>query len=164
VTASLLTLLLGSLGYGVASAFIPILNAEAVVVAAAAGGTTLAALGVVGVTAGQTVGKVTIFLLVRKGVHHRFMRERPPRAARTPSGWRLRVRTWSERMLVHLDQPVVGGLVVLASAAGGIPPLAVVAVMAGLRRTPLAVFVVAVLVGRLARFAVLAWPVAAIAS
>jgi membrane protein YqaA with SNARE-associated domain len=36
--------------------------------------------------------------------------------------------------------------------------------MAGLRRTPLAVFVVAVLVGRLARFAVLAWPVAAIAS
>jgi len=36
--------------------------------------------------------------------------------------------------------------------------------MAGLRRTPLASFVVAVVVGRLARFAVLAWPVAVIAS
>jgi membrane protein YqaA with SNARE-associated domain len=164
VTASLLTLLLGSLGYGVASAFIPILNAEAVVLAAAAGGRTFAVLGVTGVTLGQAIGKVTIFLLVRKGVHHRFMRERPPRPDRTTSGWRLRLRTWSERMLVHLDQPVVGGLVVLASAAGGIPPLAVVAVMAGLRRTPLPAFVVAVLVGRLARFAVLAWPVAVIAS
>ena len=164
MTASLLTLLLGSLGYGVASAFIPILNAEAVVVAAAAGGRTLALVGVAGVTAGQTVGKVTIFLLVRKGVHHRFMRERGPRPPRSLSGWRLRVRTWSERMLVQLDRPVVGGLVVLASAAGGIPPLAVVAVMAGLRRTSLPVFVVAVLVGRLARFAVLAWPVAVIAS
>lgn len=164
MTASLLTLLLGSLGYGVASAFIPILNAEAFVVAAAAGGARLAVLGVAGVSVGQAVGKVAIFLLVRKGVHHRFLRERAPRAAPVRSGWRLRLRTWSDRLLVHLDRPLVGGLVVLTSAAGGIPPLAVVAVMAGLRRTPLPVFVAGVLVGRLARFAVLAWPVAAIAS
>ena len=164
MTASLLTLLLGSLGYGVASAFIPILNAEAFVVAAAAGGVTFAVLGVAGAAVGQTVGKVTIFLLVRRGVHHRFLRERPPRPRKTLTGWRLRLRTWSERLLLHLDRPVVGGLVVLASAAGGVPPLAVVAVMAGLRRTPLASFAIAVVVGRLARFAVLAWPVAVIAS
>jgi membrane protein YqaA with SNARE-associated domain len=54
--------------------------------------------------------------------------------------------------------------VVLVSAAAGLPPLAVVAVVAGLRRTPLVAFTVAVLVGRLARFGALAWPVVAIAS
>jgi membrane protein YqaA with SNARE-associated domain len=116
------------------------------------------------VSAGQAVGKVAIFVLVRKGVHQRFLRQRVRRPGRAPGGWRLRLRTWSERMLVQLDRPVVGGLVVLASAAGGVPPLAVVAVMAGLRRTPWPVFAVAVLVGRLARFAVLAWPVAVLAS
>lgn len=121
--------------------------------------------GVVGITLGQTAGKVAIFVLARKGVHRRFLRDRPPRAPRRPPrAWREGVRVWSDRLLLLLDRPWVGGLVVLVSSAVGVPPLAVVAVVAGLRRTPLATFGVAVFVGRLVRFAVLAWPVAAIAS
>jgi membrane protein YqaA with SNARE-associated domain len=165
VTAGLLTLLLGGLGYGIVSAFVPILNAEAFVLAASAGGAATASWGVVGVTLGQTAGKVAIFVLVRKGVHRRFVRERPPRPARAASSrWRRTLRSWSAWLLLQLDRPWVGGLVVFASASAGVPPLAVVAVVAGLRRTPLVVFTVAVLVGRLVRFAALAWPVAAIAS
>lgn len=165
MTAGLLTLLLGGLGYGILSAFIPLLNAEAFVLAAAAGGVATGSWGVVGVTLGQTVGKVAIFVLVRKGVHRRFLRERPARQARRPSSeWRRTLHAWSARQLFRLDQPWVGGLVVLVSASAGLPPLAVVAVVAGLRRTPLPVFTVAVLVGRAARFAAIAWPVAAIAS
>ncbi len=165
MTAGLLTLLLGGLGYGLVSAFIPLLNAEAFVVAAAAGGASAAWWGVAGVSLGQTIGKVAIFVMVRKGVHRKFLRERARRPARPPtSAWRLKLRDWSARLLLQLDRPLVGGLVVLVSASAGVPPLAVVAVVAGLRRTPVAVFTVAVLVGRAARFAAIAWPVAAIAS
>ena len=165
MTAGLITLLLGGLGYGIVSAFIPLLNAEAFVVAAAAGGESAAWWGVAGVSLGQTVGKVAIFVMVRKGVHRRFLRERRRRPAQQPSSaWRLKLRDWSARLLLHLDRTWVGGLVVLVSASAGVPPLAVVAVVAGLRRTPLAMFTVAVLLGRAARFAALSWPVAAIAS
>ncbi|TPG19016.1 hypothetical protein [Pedococcus bigeumensis] len=165
MTTALLYLALGGLGYGIVSAFIPLLNAEAFVVAAAAGGASAAVWGVAGASLGQTVGKVAIFVMVRKGVHRRFLRERRRRPAQQPtSAWRLRLRDWSARLLLQLDRPWVGGLVVLVSASAGLPPLAVVAVVAGLRRTPLAMFTVAVLLGRAARFAALAWPVAAIAS
>ena len=165
MTTEILSLLFGGLGYGFVSAFVPVVNAEAFVVAAAAGAAALAWWGVLGVTLGQTAGKVAIFLLARKGVHRRFLRARPKRPARPPAGgWRAAVHAWSSRLLLQLDRRWVGGLVVLVSAAGGVPPLAVVAVVAGLRRTPLVTFIVAVLVGRLARFAVVAWPVAAISS
>lgn len=165
MTAGLLTLLLGGLGYGLVSAFIPLLNAEAFVVAAAAGGPSAAWWGVLGVSLGQTAGKVAIFVMVRKGVPRRFLRERTRRPAKQPtSAWRLKVRDWSARLLLHLDRPWTGGLVVFVSAFAGVPPLAVVAVVAGLRRTTVVAFTVAVIVGRLARFGVLAWPVAAIAS
>jgi membrane protein YqaA with SNARE-associated domain len=165
VTTALVSLLFGGLGYGFVSAFIPIINAEAFVVAAAAGAASLAWWGVVGVTLGQTAGKVAIFVLARKGVHRRFLRARTPRPARQPARpWRARLNAWSSRLMLQLDRTWVGALVVLVSAAGGVPPLAVVAVVAGLRRTPLVTFAVAVLVGRLARFAALAWPVVAIAS
>jgi membrane protein YqaA with SNARE-associated domain len=163
VTTGLLTLLLGALGYGILSAFIPLLNAEAFVVAAAAGGASAAWWGVLGVSLGQTVGKVAIFVMVRRGVHRRFLRERPRRPAREPTrAWQLKVRDWSARLLLHLDRPWIGGLVVFVSASAGVPPLAVVAVVAGLRRTTVVAFTVAVVLGRLARFAVLAWPVVAI--
>lgn len=165
MTTGLLSLLLGGLGYGLVSAFVPIFNSEAFVLAAAATSVSAAWWGVAGITLGQTAGKVAIFVLARKGVHRRFLRDRPPRTPRKPPGpWRQRVRVWSDRLLLMLDRPWVGGLVVLVSAALGVPPLAVVAVVAGLRRTPLVAFSVAVFVGRLLRFAALAWPVAAITS
>jgi membrane protein YqaA with SNARE-associated domain len=164
VTTALGSLLFGGLGYGFLSAFLPILNAEAFVVAAAAGAAPLAWWGVLGVSLGQTAGKVAIFVLARKGVHRRFLRARPPRPPGQPSNaWRRRLQAWSTRLMLQLDRTWVGALVVLVSAAVGVPPLAVVAVVAGLRRTPLVPFTAAVLVGRLARFAALAWPVAAIA-
>lgn len=163
MTTGLLALLLGALGYGVLSALVPVVNAEAFVLAAAAGGTAPALTGVAGVTLGQTAGKVAIFMVVRKGIHSRFLPERAPRERRAVSGWRLRLREWSDRLLLQLERPWVGGGVVLTSAALGVPPLAVVAVLAGLRRTRLVVFVLAVVLGRLARFGVLALPVVAVA-
>jgi membrane protein YqaA with SNARE-associated domain len=49
---------------------------------------------------------------------------------------------------------------VLVSAAVGLPPLAAVSVLAGTARLRLPLFVAACLTGRLARFALIAWPVA----
>lgn len=165
MTTALVSLLLGGLGYGLVSAFVPLFNSEAFVLAAAASSLSAAWWGVLGITLGQTLGKVAIFVLARKGVHRQFIRERPPR----PQGkalppWRQQIQSWSARLLVQLDRRWVGGLVVFVSSTTGIPPLAVVSVMAGLRRTPVTAFTVAVFVGRLVRFAALAWPVAAIAS
>jgi membrane protein YqaA with SNARE-associated domain len=165
VTTGLLSLLLGGLGYGLVSAFVPLFNSEAFVVAAAASGVSAVWWGVVGLTLGQTAGKVVIFVLARKGVHRRFIRERPPRpAGKSLPPWRQRIQSWSARLLVQLDRRWVGGLVVFVSSTTGLPPLAVVSVMAGLRRTPATAFTVAVFAGRLVRFGVLAWPVAALAS
>lgn len=165
MTAALLSLLLGGLGYGLVSAFVPIFNSEAFVLAAAATSVSAVWWGVVGITLGQTAGKVVIFVLARKGVHRRFVRERLPRPEGTSlPQWRQRVQSWSARLLVQLDRRWVGGLVVFVSSMTGLPPLAVVSVMAGLRRTPLAAFTVAVFVGRLVRFGALAWPVAVLAS
>ena len=79
-----LVALLTSIGYGIISAIVPVINAEAYVVAsqvtAVAGAVPIA----VGIAVGQTAGKVAMFYAVREG-------------RQLPSSRRAARRAWLDR-------------------------------------------------------------------
>ncbi|MBM0202843.1 VTT domain-containing protein [Micromonospora sp. NPDC051227] len=143
-----------ALGYGVASALVPIVNAEAyAVVAGQRGGHALVA--VVALALGQTAGKLLLFESARRGsgrlAQKVAKRAKSGRATTRAARWVEPIRRWLSRRRTALPT-------VLASAAVGVPPLAVVSLAAGtagLRRWE---FAVACLSGRVIRFALLVLP------
>lgn len=144
-----------SLGYGFASAFIPVLNAEAYVGVYAVAAPVVAVLVVLAISVGQTIGKVVIFEAARGGKRRLSTREREPRQGSVAA----RIRRWNERLIRLLESPRGGAATVLISASVGLPPLAAVSVVAGASAHRRITFIVCCLVGRLARFAVVAAPV-----
>jgi membrane protein YqaA with SNARE-associated domain len=172
-------LLLGVMGAGTASGLIPVVNAEALLTAATAGRPHLWLGLAVSLTVGQCFAKVLIYLAAREGpqrlrpdgrlgrlVDHvrartrarGMVRTRRPRRPVLPG----RAVSWlrPERLVALLARPLPGTSVVLLSATVGLPPLAAVSVVAGTARLRLPLFVAGCLTGRLARFALIAWPVA----
>lgn len=139
------------LGYG--SALVPVINAEA---AALAGGAITSVPGALLVSfalaVGQTGGKVTIMYAIRAG------RRRAPAPPDPESVGRW--RRAGLRMLGWLDRRPTAVLVVLLSASLGIPPLLIIAGLAGAAKVKVADFVICCLVGRWVRFAAFALPVA----
>ncbi|MET8349104.1 MULTISPECIES: VTT domain-containing protein [unclassified Micromonospora] len=145
-----------ALGYGLASALVPVVNAEAyAVVAGQRGGHALVAVLALGL--GQTAGKLLLFEAARHGTGRLAQklahRSRSGRAAARAARWAGRIRRWLSRRRTAVPT-------VLVSATVGVPPLAVVSLAAGtagLRRWE---FAVACLLGRVIRFALLALPAA----
>lgn len=139
------------IGLGFGSALLPLINAEAYVLLVSAHRPTpaLLALTVLGLAAGQTLGKVLLFESGRRARLPNWLRGR--RKPREPSPRWARV---SELM----RRPRTGVPLVLASAAVGLPPLAVVSVVAGASGQRRATFAALCFAGRLMRFAVLAAP------
>ena len=135
----------------------PVVNAEAYVVTsqvtALAGAIPIA----VGVGIGQTVGKLLLFLGVRRGREFAVFRRRRPKVRARPVGpTRARLRAVSARLLDLVGQPRWGLPIVLLAAVVGIPPLYAVALLAGATRMPVLGFALTVLVGRVARFVLVA--------
>lgn len=129
---------LGALGTGVASALVPVVNAEAyAVVAATRSHAWLAVVLVLALAAGQTAGKLVLFESARRGA--------------TRWAAKLTESRWAGR--------ATGPPVVLLSAVVGLPPLAIVSLASGAAGQRRWLFGVLCLVGRTARFAVLALPV-----
>lgn len=148
---------------GVGSALLPLVNAEAYAVIAAAGATTgTMAVVVIALSVGQTIGKMVLFETARRGKRW-LPRRRPPRSDRAQRR-AARATLWTERVAGWLRSDRTGAPVVLAAAAVGIPPLAIVSVVAGAAGQRRRVFVPLCLVGRLARFTVLVLPVLALSS
>jgi membrane protein YqaA with SNARE-associated domain len=148
---------------GVLSAFIPILNAEVILAAAVPLIDSPWWVLTLAIASAQTVGKVAIYYGSREGAD--WLREWRRRRGRVPKpmvpgSWRARTAAWSKRVLDLAESPVGAWAVVLISAFGGIPPLAVVSVLAGARRMPVLIFTTACLIGRIGRFALIAYPVA----
>ena len=115
--------LLTSVGFGVISALVPVINAEAYVivsqVSAVAGPVPIA----VGVGIGQTIGKLMLFLGVRRGKESRFIRHRREDAADRPVGpARARFRAIVAKLLDLIGQKRWGLPIVLLAAVVGIPP------------------------------------------
>lgn len=156
---------------GVASGLVPVINAEALLALATARDPELWLLLALSITVGQSIAKVAIYLTARDaprrfhgdgplGRMSAWTRARVSRSvtsAGAPSG---RVRFHRDRLVRQLGAPVTGTGVVAVSASVGFPPLAVVSALAGMARLRLRLFVAACLIGRLVRFAVIAWPVA----
>ncbi|MDF9717045.1 VTT domain-containing protein [Nocardioides sp. ChNu-153] len=137
-------LLLTTFGVGVASALLPVVNAEAYLAGVGALGTGGLVLLSVAAGAGQTLGKVVWYEVARRGVETEWARKK----LSGPKVQRVHQR-WSDRME---GRPWYAAAIMLVSSLGGVPPLLVMAAVAGVLRMRREVFVVSVLVGRSLRF------------
>lgn len=136
---------------GVASALLPIVNAEAYALLAAARTHGLASVAVVlALAVGQTIGKLILFQTARRGsgrLHTRLCRRGDGRAAR-----------WHDRVCGLMARRRTGLPTVLASATVGLPPLVLVSLVAGASAQRRWHFGTVCLVGRAVRFAALTLP------
>lgn len=151
-----LALLGAAFAFGIGSGVLPVfLNAELYVIGMGAFVPesmlffTILSLGV-----GTVLGKALVFELVRRGSSRvrQTIERKPPRNALTAAMRRL-----GDRLLKLLDRPYVGAATVLASSLFGIPPLAVVTILAAASRQPRALFLTMVFVGRTAQFLAIAF-------
>jgi len=139
---------LALLGVALASALLPVINIEVYLVALAAvsSGSHVWLLAAVG-SAGQMIGKLVWYYLGANSLRWGWVRRKveTPKAAAKLELWRSRTH----------DRPLIGGLLLLASAASGFPPFAIVAVLAGQLRMNVTLFLTVGFVGRTVRFAAL---------
>jgi membrane protein YqaA with SNARE-associated domain len=152
-----LVALLTSIGFGAVSAVIPIVNAEAYVIAsqmsAVAGPIPIA----IGIALGQTVGKLMLFFGVREGKELSFIKHRREVRQQRPVGpARARFRAVMAKLLDLVGQERWGLPIVLVAAIVGFPPLYAVALLAGATTMSPVWFGLTVLVGRLCRFLLVA--------
>jgi membrane protein YqaA with SNARE-associated domain len=131
-------------GASVASALLPLINIEAILAVAATQRPSLAVGLVVAATVGQMVGKLLWYwggMNVDKApwVHRQLEK---PKAKAALERWHERAegRPWFTAGLLFI------------SAAAGFPPYAVTAVLAGMLRVHLSIFVLTGLLGRGLRF------------
>ncbi len=128
------------------SALFPLVNAEAYLVAVsfATSSTRLWALAFVA-GAGQTVGKIIWYEVARRSLDWRWVRKKLDRAHT-----RELLTRWRERFNA---KPWLWSGVLFVSASVGLPPLLILAVVAGQLQVSRIWFVVTVLLGRTLRFA-----------
>lgn len=141
-----MTLLLTSFAISVASALIPLINIEAYVVgisSSGVGSATAASLSIV-CGAGQSAGKVVWYEVTKRGID---------------SGWAQKklangkVRDSYDRWVERMEgRPWYGGAIIFSAAFIGIPPLLVMAAVAGALKMPMWMFLPTVFVGRTLRF------------
>ena len=154
---------LAAAAVGLLSAFLPFTPAEPYLIAAVATtGAPAVALGVAA-AAGQTAGKVLIFLAARGAIHslrlQRRLSRRPPAASRPPGRWGTMLagpQAAGARLVEVMERPRHAAGVLLVSAVTGFPPLLAASVYLG--RTPMrpVVFAVTCLLGRAIRFVAIA--------
>jgi hypothetical protein len=152
-----LVALLTSIGFGVLSAVFPFANAETYVIAsqvsAVAGPVPIA----IGVGLGQSLGKLLLFLGVRRGREFWIMRHRPATPAGGSAGpLRTRLRAWIGWLLALVGEPRWGLPIVGMAAVVGIPPLFAVALTAGATKMRAIWFTIVVAAGRVTRFLIVA--------
>jgi len=138
--------LLGMLGVGIASALLPLVNIEAYlgVRGSLADQPAIWVLALVAAF-GQMAGKVVWYYLGASALSWGWVR----RKAETPRA-RARLEKWRTR--VH-ERPVFTGALTFGSALAGLPPFAILAVLAGQLRMSLLLFFALGLAGRWLRFA-----------
>lgn len=134
-------------GIAVASALIPVINIEALLVgrgALAPGSGVWLVAGVAAV--GQMTGKLVWYYAGANALRWRWIARKvdTPKAQARLGLWRARTR----------DRPLVAGSLLLVSAFVGLPPFAIIAVVAGQLRMSLALFLIVGTAGRWLRFAV----------
>ncbi|MET0692436.1 MAG: hypothetical protein ABWX96_21065 [Propionibacteriaceae bacterium] len=149
--------LLTSVGFGVLSAIFPLANAETYVIASQVSAVAGVVPIAVGVGIGQTIGKMALFLGVRRGRQSRFAHRQRDRLRTQPVGpARMKFRRAMRRLLTLVGTKRWGLPIVFLAAVVGLPPLYAVALLAGATKMKLLWFGLVVLVGRLTRFVLVA--------
>jgi membrane protein YqaA with SNARE-associated domain len=149
--------LLTSIGFGTVSAVVPVVNAEAYVIASQLSAVIGPIPIAIGVAIGQTVGKLLLFFGVRQGKELPFIKHRREARQQRPVGpARARFRAAIAKLLDLVGQERWGLPIVLVAAIVGIPPLYAVALLAGATTMSPVWFGLTVLVGRLCRFLLVA--------
>jgi len=149
--------LLTSIGFGIASAVFPVANAETYVIAAPVLTVVGAVSIAIAVGIGQSLGKLLLFLGVRRGRELPIIRRRRA-AAMTGSVGPIRgqLGAWVAWLLRLVGQPRWGLPIVGVAAVVGIPPLYPVAIFAGASKMRAIWFFLVVVIGRIARFVIVA--------
>ncbi len=146
-----------SIGFGAVSAIVPVINAEAYVVASQLSVRAAAIPMAVAVGVGQTLGKLLLFLGVRRGKNFRFVRHQREKIRAAEVGpVRQKFRTVVAALLRLVGTKRWGLPIVLLAAVTGLPPLYAVALLAGATKMRIRWFVAMVLSGRVARFVLVA--------
>lgn len=139
-------IVLTTLLVGFGSALLPFINIEAylgaVGVAKVGGGIVLVSLAA---AVGQTTGKVVLYYTADRAMNLPWMRKKM-----SGPKWEASYDKWRHRIA---DHPTQTALLLLASSGLGVPPLLVIAVLAGHLRVNIWLFVSTCLIGRWARFA-----------
>lgn len=140
----MLTVLVGLLALGVASALVPLITIEAALAVAASDNDLAFPLLALAAAVGQIIGKVAWYYAGSSSTSI------PPirRKLQDPT-WQATLEKWRGR--THGRPWATGGLLFL-SAFAGLPPYAVMAVLAGVLRVSMTVFVLVGLLGRWLRF------------
>jgi membrane protein YqaA with SNARE-associated domain len=149
-------LLGAAFAFGIGSALLPVfLNAELYVIGMGAFvPRSLLFLAILSLGIGTVLGKALVFELVRRGSSkvRKTVDRKPPRNRFTAL-----MRQVGDRLLMLLDRPYLGAATVLASAGFGIPPLAVVTILAGASKQPRSLFLLMVFIGRTTQFLAIAF-------
>jgi membrane protein YqaA with SNARE-associated domain len=149
--------LLTSIGFGIVSAVVPVVNAEAYIIASQMSAVIGPIPIAIGVAIGQTVGKLVLFFGVREGKELPFIKHRREVQKQRPVGpARARFRAAMAKLLDLVGQKRWGLPIVLVAAIVGFPPLYAVALLAGATTMRPIWFGLTVLVGRLCRFLLVA--------
>ena len=153
-----LALYAAAFAFGVGSSILPvILNAELYVVGMGAFVPhPELVFALLSLAAGTVVGKAIVFEGVRRGSTR--LRIRRPADRHEPThGVTKTLRRWGDRLLKLLSHRYLGSATVLVSSSTGVPPLAVVTVLAAASRQPLWLFLLMVGIGRTSQFLALAY-------
>lgn len=140
---------LSMFGLSIASALLPFLPMEAIIVGGAAAQPGVPAAISLGIAAGAgaTLGKLVWYHLALRGASSAWAQKK----LSAP-----KVRTIYDRWCARMEgRPIYSGAVMFIAASVGIPPLLAMAAVAGALRMPLWVFVPTVFVGRSLRFGLL---------
>ncbi|MEV7397047.1 VTT domain-containing protein [Aeromicrobium sp. NPDC092404] len=167
-----LALIGAAIAVGIGAALLPVfVNAEVYVVTMGATVDSkpfLAVLILIHVIA-TTIGKAFVFQLARRGTNKiRMVTPKPPRnrvmAVSRSLGHRLArtrlakgIKKVSDWLLSLLDRPYSGGLTAFMSSLIGVPPLAIVTILAGASKQPQWLFLTMVFTGRLLQFLAIAF-------
>lgn len=145
-----------SIAFGFGSALMPLANAEAYVIIAQGAGLAGTTAVAVGVGTGQSLGKLALFLAVRRGRQSLFLRRKVKTLTANPGAVRRRFRAVVAELLRLVGTKRWGLPIVLLAAVLGFPPLYAVSLLAGATRMRASLFFLMVLCGRLARYVLLA--------
>lgn len=150
---------LASFAFSLLASVVPfVVHAEAYAIGAGVLAPSMAVAALLGLSIGQTVGKVGIFLAIRHGRDLPWIRRRREQAGTPNPNTRWgRFRLWTGRVLTSMAQPQRQVPVLILASTVGIPPLYAAALYAPTTKMRLWVFTLVVLVGSLIRFAVTIW-------